>query len=663
VLPKFSPYRAEVPKKLNVDEETVEPNATIKTCLPIEAKGILGSDKRKYLLDIGRLSPRDANWVPESKGGTGNFEAARKSNASTTTAIPLSLEDDEWTMNVLRPELIGRFTQVAMMKYMKAKVTAENDEKDDAAEEAKGELGTKSEESQNQGVSDGKVDDTKKGVDKKGVLTEEDKTYMKSFKLNINVFLPNMKSFVGVDDEAADQMKRDEQTAREAATFLWDEVLPNITQAVKDGTIQQIPVDGKTATEFLHRNGVNCRYLGRLALLAKEEEAKDEKTEADLSKGRLTVIERRTTPKCWLELLECEMVARAAKHVLDGYLTEHGGVSAMQPAQTVAAFLSALVSDCDETAAQTEARIGKRSEGEPDDEDLSALTIWDTGGDGDAVACSIRSRYEVWQDIELQVGRRFRYSLSLYNTGNKSGRALYIPLLRRVCQRTGVRLVARNYDVGGKCCCGNVQGGRLAESFPISPLDVCDMVPLMKHAAAYQEGFLPCSVSPSLTIPALQVSLRDARVALERAHIQTGERVLNLGLELAQEAASLYERVTESQAHPGVIDSFELMASIFAEAGEGVGANCTKRRLRLGQRVYFAHDSFPDVPLYPRARSCCEASPCSDLHSRDHGGAAAYRKLHCFPQAGKCLLERGIQRRIPRHCDEIFRRGCQARFM
>ena len=100
-------------------------------------------------------------------------------------------------------------------------------------------------------------------------------------------------------------------------------------------------------------------------------------------------------------------------------------------------------------------------------------------GEGDAVACSIRSRHEVWQDIELEVGRRFRYSLSFYNAGKKSGRALYTPLLRRICQRTGVRLVAKDYDVGGKCLCtgGNsLLGGRLFESYPISPLDVVDVV-------------------------------------------------------------------------------------------------------------------------------------------------------------------------------------------
>jgi tetratricopeptide (TPR) repeat protein len=91
---------------------------------------------------------------------------------------------------------------------------------------------------------------------------------------------------------------------------------------------------------------------------------------------------------------------------------------------------------------------------------------------------------------------------------------------------------------------------------------------LMKHAAAYGEGFTPCSLGPSIGMPPLQVSLPDARLALEQAHVQVNGRALGRGLELAQEAASLYQRVTDNAAHPGALESMELMASIFLEAGD-----------------------------------------------------------------------------------------------
>jgi protein TIF31 len=55
---------------------------TTKVCGPIEGKGIKGSDQRCYVLDLTRLTPRDANWVPQSMGGTGKWEEALKVHTS-----------------------------------------------------------------------------------------------------------------------------------------------------------------------------------------------------------------------------------------------------------------------------------------------------------------------------------------------------------------------------------------------------------------------------------------------------------------------------------------------------------------------------------------------------------------------------------------------------
>lgn len=583
-IKKESPPIPGMEEPAKEDPAALDPKASMVTCIPIEAKGIQGSDQRRYLLDFGRLTPRDANWLPQEKGGTGKWEALKKENGKSNGAVPASLEDDEWTMCVLRPELVTRFTQHTMSKFLREKREKENEKKkaeEESEEKTEQEptgdasAGEKEKVEEEQGEKE-KVKEEQDEAEKEeenevdNKLSEDSLVYLKSLRLNVNVFLPDVKSFEGIDEKSAKIWKDDEQRVRDASAFLWDDTLPKITRAVKDGAVHQIPNDGRTLTEFLHRNGVNCRYLGRLAVLAQEQEQRDEKTEDDLKHSRLTVLERRTMPKCWLELLECEMVARAAKHVLDAYLVEHGGVAASQPAQTIASFLSALVSESEETAAQTETRLSKRAPTEPDDDDFGGLTMTDTGGAGDAVLPPIRTRYEIWQDIENEVGRRFRYTLTLFNNANKSGRARHLPLLRRICQRTGVRLVAKNYDVGSRCLTsgGNSSGGKLTGSYPISPLDIVDIVPLMKHAAAHNEGFYPCLLYPSISLPPLQVSLLDARSALERAHIQTSGRALNRGLELAQEALSMYQRVTETAAHPAVIETMELMATIFLEGGD-----------------------------------------------------------------------------------------------
>merc|ERR1712048_438230 len=116
-------------------------------------------------------------------------------------------------------------------------------------------------------------------------------------------------------------------------------------------------------------------------MLAQNEEKKDADDLANLKQGKMKKLERRVMPVSWLEVLECEMVARAAKHVLDSYLTRNGGSAACQPSQTIASFLSALISEAEETAAQTEIRVEKDKG--PDEDDFNTLTMCGIGVDAD----------------------------------------------------------------------------------------------------------------------------------------------------------------------------------------------------------------------------------------------------------------------------------------
>jgi protein TIF31 len=426
---------------------------------------------------------------------------------------------------------------------------------------------------------------------KKRTLTPEDQERLKSMRLNVNLFLPHIKSLPDVDDSTDKQLEDDMERVREFSSFLWDVLLPRLTQEIREGTNQQLPNDGRSLTELLHQRGINCRYLGRLASLAAAEEEMDNAAVAAMKRGQR--IPRRVLPLCWLEMLECEMLARSAKHVLDSYLTEHGGTAATQPAQTIVSFLSALLSTSEESAGETELRLRKEASAAcvsmPDEDDLSALAIVDTGGDGDAVPASIRARKEVWDDIERDIGRRFRYSLSIYNQTAANTRALYVPLLRRVCQRTGVRLVAKNYTLGEKCLCnaGSSSGGRITASYPFSVLDILEVVPLVKHSAAHGgEGFVPCSPGPNIILPSLHVLLPDAKSVLDSATLHYQARALPLALDLAQEAANLYQRAVDSPMHSSILRCLDLSTAILFDAGETqLAASNASRSLALSVQL------------------------------------------------------------------------------
>ena len=131
-------------------------------------------------------------------------------------------------------------------------------------------------------------------------------------------------------------------------------------------------------------------------------------------------------------------------------------------------------------------------------------------------------------------------------------------------------------------------------SYPISPVDIIDIVPLMKHSAAHSEGFVACGSGTVSGLPPLHISLPDVRATLEAAHIQHSGRALSKALDLAQEACSLYQRVTEAPAHPGVVRCLDLMASILFDAGEPAhgAANALKG---LGLAVQIGGFDSPDV--------------------------------------------------------------------
>jgi protein TIF31 len=520
----------------------------------IEMKGIQGSDKRTYCLDISRLTPRDANWVCKDKGGTGKFESVAPEKPLD---IPVSLDDDEWIMAVLRPELITRYVQKKGKEHV-ASIRAKEEESKSGDEK----ISSNGSASENE--KELSEEEKEKMESERNAKAEEHEkiylNYIKQFKMNLNVFLPRVKAIDESDTNAKTQLEYDIKRITDISNYLWDEVLPVITHEVKENA-DSIPVDGKGLSEFLHRNGVNCRYLGRLATLAIEEEQKDLKDSEqyilDLKAGKKTTYSRYSMSPCWLELLETEMVARAAKHVLDRYWIENLGIARSQPSKMVAAFLSALVSESEESAAETDRRINSKTLRESTNDDLAYR--WPVQNE-----VEIRGRGEVWSDISKEVGKRFRYSLHLYNThGKHSSRTPYGALLRRVCERIGVRLYAKAYSLGGKCLCST------ENSFPISAPDIAGILPMMKHAATEDSSsFLPCNHGADAANTLLHVSLADAKLLLNNARAFQRAQSLQMALELSQEASQLYQRVTDTPLHSKISECANLIANILFQAQE-----------------------------------------------------------------------------------------------
>jgi hypothetical protein len=92
---------------------------------------------------------------------------------------------------------------------------------------------------------------------------------------------------------------KDEAIARELSTFVIKTMLPSLTLEVLTGECAVL--GGEQLVEALHARGINLRYIGQLAELANEEEARDKVT---LAAGKTRV---QTMPQFWLELLEVSL--------------------------------------------------------------------------------------------------------------------------------------------------------------------------------------------------------------------------------------------------------------------------------------------------------------------------------------------------------------------
>lgn len=116
----FVPVFSKVSKALKVKKHPVWDKGGTKHVLEgsVETKGLLGTDGRKYILDLYRLTPLDIQWLEEYWSDLGQTDKPEDRNYPHR-------------MTVLRPELVEAYWRLKMGEYVKAKIgkqknTAEN---------------------------------------------------------------------------------------------------------------------------------------------------------------------------------------------------------------------------------------------------------------------------------------------------------------------------------------------------------------------------------------------------------------------------------------------------------------------------------------------------------------------------------------------------------
>ncbi|KAL4991362.1 clustered mitochondria-domain-containing protein [Aspergillus falconensis] len=496
--PDFVPVFEKLSKALRIKKHPVWDKENQRHDLEgsVETKGLLGTDGRKYVLDLYRVTPLDVAWNEEE--GSDVYPHR---------------------MSVLRLELVESYWRAKMSQYVKAEVERRRAAKaEEAAKKEKSSEAAESKEEGSEEKSEGALDQER--VDISGF----------SLALNPDVF----SGQVPQTDEEKEQWAQDEKEVRDACDFLRSKVMPELIQDLHDGDVG-FPMDGQSLSQLLHKRGINIRYLGKLANLAKE---KGSRLEA------LSI------------LLVQEMVVRAFKHIANKHLRN---VPAPFAASCIAHLLNCLLgSDVNPTP---RAEI-----------DSSLREIYPEGDFSFENVTPDALRAE----IEKQVTLRYRFNLESqwFNS------LRHLQLLRDIAIKLGLQLGVRDFAftkaqaeglkkvfpvVNGVNGAGQDEGGKkkkkskngdtgsparaaAAEKAIVTfvPDDIVNIVPLVKDA------------SPRSSL---------AEEALEAGRISLMQNQKQLGQELILESLSLHEQIY-GILHPEVAKLYHQLSMLYYQTDE-----------------------------------------------------------------------------------------------
>lgn len=420
----FVPLFEQLSKALRVKKHPVWDKDNVRHELEgsVETKGLIGTDGRRYALDLYRLTPLDVSWI----------EAYWSEPSKDGESKPKD-KDYPHRMATLRPELVESYGRLKLREYVKnemakkatkeepTKKAVKEDEESSSEEESSDESEEDSDDSDDsEEDSDAEAKPKPKKLtkaEKKAALAKKDKPEEKedgekkenaedteqervdisgfSFALNPDVFSGQTPQ----SEEDKKEWEQDENEVRAACEHLLTEVIPRLIQELKEGEVG-FPMDGQSLSALLHKRGVNVRYLGKVAELA------------DKSDPRLQALKR---------LVIQEMIARGFKHFANSKLRNVAApFAAAAAAHLLNCLLGAGVSE--KPVAETDNSLkAMYPEADFSFEKLTPETLK--------------------KEVLAQVVLRYRYDLgqSWVETGKQ------LQLLREVSLKLGLQLESKQY--------------------------------------------------------------------------------------------------------------------------------------------------------------------------------------------------------------------------
>ncbi|KAL2094588.1 hypothetical protein ACEWY4_009307 [Coilia grayii] len=515
-----------------------EKDERLELCSAVECKGIVGNDRRCYILDLIRTFPPDLNFLPVRAEVEPPAECQRD-------GFP---RQHQHRLVCLRQELVELFIEHRYYRFLemvnrrvepsttasieKLDVDLEADESPSLEAEKK--AITLSDSDQNK-KSDSELtnsvvklqttQDYSSAGCRDNVISEACKmvgsTSSTSFDIRFN---PNaFCSAVRFPEEHTVDLQAQRLLIQEAAAFLVNTQIPALVKSCMDHTT--LPMDGATFTEALHRHGVNVRYLG--TVLAAMESMPD--------REKLDYVHR---------IAVTELITRCTKHLFRTYLqaVEPSSLSA-----SAAHFLNCFLSSfSDSTGHQTsERRRSRRRKSRP--------TGGGSAGGSGGSWLGLTSR-ELWKTISAESQEYFHYTLTCESVEQAVERCgvQRITLLREVTIKTGIQVQLREYHFENK------------RSPTFTEEDILNMFPIVKHIR-------PCA--------------SDAILFFQSGQTKVQEGLLKEGSELIAQALGLFTNVY-GVMHEQICACLRLLGRIHYILGDYAEAlNHQQKAVLMSERV------------------------------------------------------------------------------
>ncbi|KAL1547485.1 clustered mitochondria protein-like [Salvia divinorum] len=383
----------EASKRLHLKEHTVLDGSgnAVKLAAPVECKGIVGSDDRHYLLDLMRVTPRDANYSgPDSR------------------------------FCILRQELISAFCHAEAGN--KSSSGCESHEENPVASDSLGanneEESVKSEENAVSATTDEQLQDTEDGV--KQNIQECGCHSNKNDATTEIMFNPNVFTefkLAGNPEEIA----ADEENVRKASLFLKEVALPKFIHDLC--TLEVSPMDGQTLTEALHAHGINVRYIGQVA-----EGTRHMPHLWDLCSNEIVIRSAKHVMKDALRDTEDHDIAHAISHFLNCFAGIVQGVSAKGVANSLHTKNHKKGQSGHHASGKSSKAQAKPKSGSYRKKKQSLFLSFTTES--------------LWADI--QEFAKLKYQFELPEDARKQVKK--ISVIRNLCQKVGMTIAARKYD-------------------------------------------------------------------------------------------------------------------------------------------------------------------------------------------------------------------------